>query len=311
MVWFPPRPLRIPGVLSAKALVFMRLRREIGTVLSVVRLPLWCLLVAGFCVSAARAETLTLGGRTVILDPPAGYCALDPARPDEAAVIAFNEKMQQPRNHVVMQLADCGELADFRAGKRPSFERYGQYFVPVTDGAVKVVAGDTRTSMLAQAARELPQLDSGALIDAVTAKLRESAGGDVAGSHFLGVLKEDEAGIYLGITLGKMSVAGQTANAGAIGVVGLTLVNQIPVSLGLYQASVGAEAVPGLLAKVQQTLASIIQANAEIEAREGATPHVWYGIGLDALLVGTAVGLAVALFAWALSRWRSRNQPKS
>ncbi len=65
-------------------------------------------------VTAARAETLTLGGRTVILEPPAGYCALDPALQSEADLIAFNEKMQQPRNHLVMQLADCGELADFR-----------------------------------------------------------------------------------------------------------------------------------------------------------------------------------------------------
>ena len=264
-------------------------------------------LVVGLFTSAARAETPTLGGRTVILEPPAGYCALDPARQDEADLIAFNEKMQQPRNHLVMQLADCGELADFRAGKRPSFDRYGQYFVPVTDGAVQPVTGFTRASYLEEGARELPKLDSGALVDEITAKLRAGAGSDVTGMHFLGVLKQDEAGLYLGIAVGKVSVGDQTASAGAIGVVGLTLVNEIPVSLGLYQANVGAEAVPDLLAKVQQTLASIVQANAETEAREGATRRVWHGIDLTAVLIGIAVGAAVGLLGWAWSRRRKHR----
>ncbi len=87
--------------------------------------------------------------------------------------------------------------------------------------------------------------------------------------------------------------------------------NEIPVSLGLYQANVGAEAVPDLLAKVQQTLASIVQANAETEAREGATRRVWHGIDLKALLVYAAVGAAVGLLAWAWSRCMEPQAPRS
>src|SRR5579863_2637458 len=56
---------------------------------------------------AASAEPFVLGGRTVMLAPPRGFCALDPHRPKEAAIIALNEQMQQPRNHVILQLADC------------------------------------------------------------------------------------------------------------------------------------------------------------------------------------------------------------
>ena len=268
-------------------------------------------LVVGLFTSAARAETPTLGGRTVILEPPAGYCALDPARQDEADLIAFNEKMQQPRNHLVMQLADCGELADFRAGKRPSFDRYGQYFVPVTDGAVQPVTGFTRASYLEEGARELPKLDSGALVDEITAKLRAGAGSDVTGMHFLGVLKQDDAGLYLGIAVGKTTIANQTVYAGAMGVVGLTLVNQVPVSLGLYQANVGAEAVPDLLSKVQETLASLIQGNTEAEAREGSTRWSWHGFDLEALaraaLIGGLIGAAIGLAGWAWSRRRKNR----
>jgi hypothetical protein len=259
-------------------------------------------LVAGLAAAAAQAERLTLGGRTVVLEPPAGYCALDPARPEEAKLIDFNEQMQQPRNHVAMQLADCGELEEFRAGKRPSFERYGQYFVPVVDGAVKPVPDYTRAAFLAEGARELPKLDSGALMDEVTAKLRESAGGDVAGAKFLGVLQQDEAGLYLGIAVGQISAGDQAVSAGAIGVVGLTLVNQVSVSLGLYRAHAGAEAVPDLLAKIRQTLAATLQANAEIEAREAAPRPS--GIDLRTPLIAAllAAFAGAALWTWARRR---------
>jgi hypothetical protein len=257
--------------------------------------------------ATARAETLTLGGRTVILEPPAGYCALDPARQNEADIIAFNDKMQQPHNHMVMQLADCGELAEFRAGTRQNFERYGQYFAPLSEGAVKPITDRTRASFLAEGARELPKIESAAIVDEVTAKLREGAGGAVAGAQFLGVLKQDDAGVYLGIAVGKITVGDQTVSAGAMGVVGLTLVNEISVSLGLYRANVGPEAVPDLLAKIQQTLAAIIRANAEIEAREEAGRGGWQATGFDAV-VGGLIGAAIGLAAWA---WYRRGKTRA
>jgi hypothetical protein len=258
----------------------------------------------------ASAETLTLAGRTVSLEPPAGYCALDPARPNEAELIAFNEKMQQPRNHVLMQLADCDELADFRNGKRDKFIRYGQYFTPVSDGTVKALAGYTRASFLAEGAKELPKLDSAALVDEVAAKLREGAGGAVAGAKFLGVLNEDDAGLYLGIAVGNVSVGNQTVSAGAMGIVGLTLVNQISVSLGLYQANVGPEAVPDMLSRVRQTLGSIVRANADNEARDSPR-YLWHGFDLEAIarqaLIGGLIGAVIGLAGWAWTRFRKNR----
>ena len=44
-----------------------------------------------------------------------------------------------------------------------------------SSGTVKVLAGYTRASFLAEGAKELPKLDSAALVDEVAAKLRESA----------------------------------------------------------------------------------------------------------------------------------------
>lgn len=257
-------------------------------------------------ISAGHAETFTLAGKTVVLEPPQGYCALDAARPQEAALIAFNEKMQQPRNHVIMQLTDCDELAEFRAGKRQNFDKYGQYFTPVSEGGVKRVTGYARADFVADAAKELPKLDSGALVDEVTKKLHENAGTDVGGVKFLGVLKQDDAGVYMGIAFGDLSVGSQSLASSSMGVVGLTLVNEVSVSLGLYRANVGPEAVPDLLAALEQTMASVVAANAANEARE--SPRIWHGINLDELgqsaLWGGLIGGAIGFLVWIWSRWR-------
>ena len=275
-----------------------------------------CVSVVNLCFFAftlsASAETLTLAGRTVVLEPPQGYCALDAARPQEAELIAFNERMQQPRNHVIMQLADCDELAEFRAGKRQNFGKYGQYFTPVSNGAVKLVTSYARADFLADAAKELPKLDSGALVDEVTKKVRENAGADVGGVKFLGVLKEDDAGVYMGIAFGNLSVGNQSLASSSMGVVGLTLVNQVSVSLGLYRVNVGPEAIPDLLAGLQRTMASVVAANATNEARE--SPRIWHGINIDELgqsaLIGGLIGAAIGLVGWVWSRWR-KSRPQA
>jgi hypothetical protein len=269
-------------------------------------------IVASLSISSASAETLTLAGKTVVLEPPQGYCALDAGRAQEAELIAFNEKMQQPRNHVIMQLADCGELAEFRAGKRQNFDKYGQYFTAVSNGAVRLVTGYARRDFLADAAKELPKLDSGALVDEVTKKARENAGAEVGGVKFLGVLKEDDAGVYMGIAFGNLSVGNQSLASSSMGVVGLTLVNEVSVSLGLYRVNVGPEAVPDLLAALQQTMASVVAANAANETRE--SPRVWHGINLDQLgqsaLIGGLIGAAIGFVGWMWSRWR-KSRPQA
>ncbi len=225
----------------------------------------------------ASAETFKLGGRTVVLEPPKGFCALDPKRPKEAEIIALNEQMQQPRNHVILQLADCDELAGFRAGERQSFERYGQYFTPASASTLKLT-GYTRATYLAATAQELPKLDSSMLVDELTKKFHAS-GNDVAGARFLGVLDQDQAAIYLGLAFGTMSAGKRTVAASAIGVVGLTLVNNTSISLGLYQVNVGADSVPDLLQSVREQMAALVRANAAIEAREGR--FLWHGLNLE------------------------------
>jgi len=267
---------------------------------------LFCSVVA--LASAASAESFTLGGRTVMLEPPKGFCALDPDRAKEAAIITLNEQMQQPRNHVILQLADCDELAGFRTGERQNFERYGQYFTPASPEAIKLASGYARATYLAAAAQELPKLDSRMLVDELTKKFT-ATGSEVAGARFLGVLDQDDAAIYLGIAFGTMTVGKKTVAASAMGVVGLTLVNDTSISLGLYQVNVGADSVTDLLETVREQMARLVKANAAIEAREKI--FLWHGLNLEEIarqaFYVAMIGLASGFLGWLWLRVSTRR----
>jgi len=269
-------------------------------------LALLASVLAGWAGMPARAETFTFVGRTVIVDAPPGFCALDRERATEAALIDFNAKLQEPRNRLIMQLADCGELAEFRAGSRTSFDRYGQVLVPLTGGEIKRMDGYTRSQLLSEAAKEFPKLDSTRLIDEVGKKLRESVpNADVAGGRFLGLLKQDDAAIYLGFAFGNLTIDRQMVATSALGVTGVTEVNEVPISLGLYRVNTGAEAVPDLLAAVQAGIASLVAANAEVEARESSRWR-WLGFDLASIARGALVAAMIGVVAWIWSRLRKK-----
>jgi hypothetical protein len=205
-----------------------------------------------------------------------------------------------------MQLADCGELAEFRAGSRSGFDRYGQVLVPLSGGEIKRLDGYTRGQLLSEAAKEFPALDSNRLIDEVGKKLREAVpNADVAGGRFLGLLKQDAAAIYLGFAFENLTIDRQTVAARALGVTGVTEVNEVPISLGLYRVNVGADAVPDLLATVQAGIASLVAENAEVEARESARWR-WLGLDLASIARGALVGAAIGAVVWGWSRLRKK-----
>jgi hypothetical protein len=276
-----------------------------------VKFSFGAILLAVFTfASSAHADTFKLGGRTVALEPPRGYCALDPKRPKEAEIITLNEQMQQPRNHVILQLADCDELAGFRVGDRQAFDRYGQYFTPASGTATKLAADYTRQAFLAAAAEELPTVDSTLLVDELAKKFHAS-GSDVAGARFMGVLDQDPAAIYLGIAFGTMTVAGRTAAASAVGVVGLTLVNGRSISLGLYQVNAGADSVPELLQSVREQMHLLVRGNAAIEARENR--FLWRGLNLEEIarqaFYVAMMGLGAGFIGWLWLRHSLRRGP--
>lgn len=268
--------------------------------------------VLGVCACAlpwtapALAETFTFAGRTVIVDPPAGYCALDQARPGEATMIAAIEKLQQPTNHLVMELIDCDQLAQIRAGTRTDFTRYGQVLVTLSNGEVKPARGYSRAGFLEAAARELPSIDPDRVADEVRDRLRNAVPGSaISGAQFLGLIKRDDLAIYLGLTMGTISRDGRPVTAGGMGVDAVTLVNEIPISLAFYRADVGPEAIPDLLAAAQQDIAQLVKANAEVEARE-ASGWYWHSIDIADVARGALIGGIIGAIGYAFMRFRSR-----
>src|SRR5437660_6785251 len=74
---------------------------------------------------AAPAEELQIAGRTLQIQPPAGFCALDPARPDESQTLELQQRMQQQQNKLVMVYLECQDLERQRGGAAVEAKRYG------------------------------------------------------------------------------------------------------------------------------------------------------------------------------------------
>jgi len=223
-------------------------------------------LLAIAALGSARAEQFQFAGRSLEIEPPQGYCALDRSHPDEAQMLDLQERLQKRQNRVAMMFLECQDLAQRRAGNADDPQRYGMVLIPQPQGEVRAIPDMTRAEFVAAVAKPLPQLDADALSRDIGDQVGQAVpGATVNNVKLLGVLKQDARAVYVGVSVGGMSQDGKTVSDGAVGITAITLVNQIPVSLNLYRVKGGAEAIPGLLADQQRNVDALIAANAASE----------------------------------------------
>jgi hypothetical protein len=77
---------------------------------------------------AAAAKQAKLGAVALNLPPPTGYCELSEAQPSDASMItAIGGMLDKGGNRLLAISADCRQLDDWRAGRRPLLANYAQY----------------------------------------------------------------------------------------------------------------------------------------------------------------------------------------
>src|SRR5581483_10454632 len=103
---------------------------------------------------------------------------------------------------------------------------------------------------------------------------------------------------------------GRSVLGAVVGVTAMTLVNEIPLSLNLYQVDGGADAVPALLAAQQANIDALLAANAPAEAAApGSAPAAAGGArmvsgAVEGALIGAGVALVLVLLALLFRRRR-------
>jgi len=135
---------------------------------------LLALAVLAIGARTATAEELRIGGRTIRLEVPRGWCRLDPADGADATVLRTAESLQA-RNRIVMMFADCRELAGLRNGSYRGYVSGGTIMLPMTQGSVAALGYASRAAYVDAVARFLGDIDDTTLLSEAGAR-RERQG---------------------------------------------------------------------------------------------------------------------------------------
>src|SRR5258706_409442 len=90
------------------------------------------LVVLTLLTRSLLAEPVSVGGGSIDLEPPKGYCKASKDNV-ERPVVESLEKGAGTGALVLMVFAQCDELKSLRGGKIKNFTRYGQYVAPKED----------------------------------------------------------------------------------------------------------------------------------------------------------------------------------
>ena len=263
------------------------------------------------CAQVAQAQEQPFAER-IVTAVPQGYCSLDPKRPQEAQMLDQQQKLQQPQSALVLMFLDCKDLEQLRAGGSVNQQRYGTLLVLPHRSAITA----TRADFVAVVAKQYSPTD----LDTIKRQLADQGQPSTAAgtARVLGVLKQDDRAVYLGVVVDSISVDGKQVPAGIVGVTAVTLLNGAPVSLNLYQVNGGADAVPGLMADQQHYVEALLAANAAPAAPSPAAPSplVTSGPGMGsidlqspALQVAVIAGLVLLVAIVAALTLRRRKRP--
>jgi hypothetical protein len=269
---------------------------------------------SGMPLSSPRAELFTFAGRSVQLDMPRGWCRIDPKKSTDAPFYHSLEAMQQGRNQIVMVFADCQQLGAAHSGTLKGFMVNGAIMIPLQSGTIASVPSANRAQFAVEAAREFGTVD----IDKMRGELRDAfsragaAGIDVNTIKSLGVLKQDELGIYPGFL---MPVPPPSTIKTVMSINALTMINQLPVSVVITRPADRAGTADAMLAEEHEILRGLIAANAGIEAAAPKAapraPGIDWNEVLRKGLIGAIIGGAIGAAGYAAKRWRGQEADQS
>jgi hypothetical protein len=212
----------------------------------------------------ALSERYRVAGRALAIEAPRSYCIIDPGIPDEAELFGFIEDVNAGLNRVLVVFVDCAELERWRRGEIAVLERYGNILTPIEE---TLYPGMARGVFLGELQKVM---DGGALplgAEAGQALLEAAAPAlEVGESESLGILAVDEAALHAGVAQ-KLALDGQAVVI--LGIFSMTLINDVPLSVNLYQPLEDEATIERLVAEQRRFIRQLIERNRHLQ---GGTP---------------------------------------
>jgi hypothetical protein len=209
-----------------------------------VRLAAVGALLLSLSFSAAQAGQIAVGEARVAFAPPAGYCELDSKESRDTLFVDAVAGAMGPETRILAAFAACDQLAVWRKGLLTYLRDYGFLTVARADEARTITDGrPTIVRALAKAMR------------AVSADTT----GDSPGIDHLGVLHEDDRGVYYGLVTAVETPEGSLRDA--LEVNAMTLIRGKLVSYVLYGEFAGRASIDAMLGRQRADLDRLIAAN--------------------------------------------------
>jgi len=194
-------------------------------------------------LSDAHAGQIAVGEAQVAFAPPPGYCELGREGRDALFVDGVKRAMG-PEVRILSAFAACEQLKPWRKGLLTYLRDYG--FLTVARDDERRTITDGRPTIVR------------ALAKAMRAANAETSG-DGSGIDHLGVLHEDDRGVYYGLVMDVETPEGNPR--GALEVSGMTLIRGKLLSCVLYGEFAGRACVEAMLGRQRADLDRLISAN--------------------------------------------------
>jgi hypothetical protein len=211
---------------------------------------------------AAVAKEANVGGTSLNLIPPAGYCDLDESNPSDGRLItAIGNLVRGGGNELLAISANCGQLSDWRAGKRPLLDDIAQYQSPISmmqqtlPGSPEPVIKQNCDSLRKEGERLL----SGSLPDIKSRVEKTLERVKISDSSFMGVLAEDATACYAAV-LQKMKTEIGTDKT-QVALFAITVVKGKMIFSYLFSPFAGTDTVTSMLTAHKANVAALLAAN--------------------------------------------------
>ena len=212
--------------------------------------------------STAEGHLADIGGTTVSLVPPDGWCRLESEKISDARLVGIlRDGMEQVGNVFVVAYADCGELERWRLARQRTLDNY--CIVAYNNGYRDFEYRGTNTSFVSEVREMMEAVSHKDIEDLMEqgAKVIEDAVPTVKMDKpiSLGILGEDESSLYVGMIMSMVTEYGDSKVS--VFSNGLTLLQSKFVFTYLYTDYEDAAVIPHLLRDHKKWTARLRAAN--------------------------------------------------
>lgn len=203
----------------------------------------------------ATKEKIEILGQQVSFTNPSGYCTLGSSQ-RERDLMAMSQRAVGPSARLVHAAIRCSELEAFRAGRRETLDHWLQIQLIGPKGDFKRLEMGREAFLVGLAKNSSPRLDAAEISRRLQAALENP---DLSFSEMqVTPLGRDGNAVYFSI---RMNLKVGESSRPMTGLSGFTLLNSLPLTVNVYEATGQAKSREQLQRTLQQLLMSLFTEN--------------------------------------------------